>query len=234
MKIRHFKPMMKKLIVTICALTTAFIGLNAQSYQPTTTWPYMYENFMEGTVRFVQGGEQDGKYNISLDGNALHFIEGDYVKAFPASRLFAVRIGDDIYQNIGGMMLKVIAKSDKAIVVEEFNIDFAALNATGGAYGSSSTSAGTTAFSSLEGIGGTRTNMNHMELKNNKDNGKELPLIKKNYIFVKGQKIFCTKKDVLALSVDRDAVKSFLKANKIKFNDPQSVLILGDFLYGLL
>lgn len=76
--------------------------------------------------------------------------------------------------------------------------------------------------------------MNHMELKNNKDNGKELPLIKKNYIFVKGQKIFCTKKDVLALSVDRDAVKSFLKANKIKFNDPQSVLILGDFLYGLL
>lgn len=131
-------------------------------------------------------------------------------------------------------MLKVMAKSDKAIVVEEFNIDFAALNATGGAYGSSSTSAGTTAFSSLEGIGGTRTNMNHMELKNNKDNGKELPLIKKNYIFVKGQKIFCSKKDVLALSVDRDAVKSFLKANKIKFNDPQSVLILGDFLYGLL
>lgn len=200
-------------------------------YEPTTSWPYIYEDFSQGTIHYNVGNDRSGLFNICIAGNKLHYIDGGKVKEVNSSEVFSVKIGNDFYQNAGGSLLKVVAKSDKALVVNEKEIDMAQLNETGGAYGSSSVTTGTTALSSLEGIGGTRSNMNHMELRANKQNGKTLPLVSKNYMFVKGWKIACTKKDFLeAPGLDQPKAKAFLKENKIKWNDPQSALVAADFL----
>lgn len=219
--------------VTLLAILLFAIGqfADGQSFSPTTTWPYAYNDFVDGEVQMAVGKNKTGKYNICLDGNKLHFIEGDLVKEAKSSDVIAVKIGQDFYTNVGGQLLKVVAKSDKALVVEDKEIDFAALNATGGAYGSSSNSVGTMALSSAEGIGGSRTNMNHMELKNNKDGGKILTLIQKYYIVFGQHRVYAAKKDVMDCDgVDKAVLSAFLKENKIKWKDPQSIVLVGDFL----
>lgn len=202
-------------------------------YEPTSSWPYVYDDFQDGVILWVGGKEKPGKYNINLVDKKLHFIEGAYIKVANMMEIASVRIGSDIYQNAAGEMLKVLSKSDKSLVLEDNEINYAALNETGGAYGSSSTTIGTTALSSLEGIGGTNSsqNINHMELKLNKDNGKVLNLINKKYLFVKGRKILATKKAVMEVpGLDNEAAKAFFKENKIKWNKVPDLQKVGDFL----
>ena len=122
-------------------------------YVPTSSWPYLYDEFQEGTLIWSGGKEKGGKFNINLADKKLHFIEGAYIKAATMADVQTVRIGQEVYQNAAGEMLKVLSMSDKSLVLEGRDIDYAALNETGGAYGSSSTTIGTMALSSLEGIG---------------------------------------------------------------------------------
>ena len=68
-----------------------------------------------------------------------------------------------------------------------------------------------------------------MELKNSKEDGKILPLIQKKYLFVNGKIVYATRKDVQAVSDPAD-LKAFLKENKIKWNNPQSLLTVVDYL----
>ncbi|MGN0201748.1 MAG: hypothetical protein ACI399_02435 [Candidatus Cryptobacteroides sp.] len=221
----------RKFIAAAAAFVLAVMSLPAQT--PTTTWPYLYGEFTDGVVCLSKKGEIEGKFNICLDGCVLHFIDKDMVKSHSSAEVLSVRIGKDIFQNVYGRLLKVLDMSDKCLIVQENEIDFASLNSTEAAYGSSSTTLGNMSLSSAEGIGGTNTSasLNHMELKHNRDQGKELPLIVKNYIFVKGRKIFCTKKDVLEIAPDKDSMKQFLKENPVKWKEPHSVLAVGDFLY---
>lgn len=227
---------MRRIRAAFSLLFLAASCFMAGAYSPTTTWPYIYEEFTEGSVRLLSGVEKNAEFNIHLSGSVLHYIEGDNVKTLNISEVLVIRIGKDIYTNVAGQMLKVLAKSDKCLIVEDTEVDFAILNSTGGAYGTSSNTISSMALTSAEGIGGSNTStaLNHMELKRSKEDGKVLPLIIKNYIFVKGYKIYCAKKDVLEQPVDKDALKVFLKENKIKFNKPESVILLGDFLYDLL
>ena len=127
--------------------------------------------------------------------------------------------------------MKVLARSDNGFIAQETLADMAALNSTGGAYGSSSNSIATQALSSLEGIGGSRSNMNHMELKNSKDDGQILPVKDKLFIVMNDAVVFAAKKDVSEIyGIDKKALNSFIKENKIKWKDPQSLIVLLDYL----
>ncbi len=223
---------MKRLLLSLVAVLSLF-GVCRAQYVPTTSWPYVYEDFQDGTVLLQGGKQQSGKYNINLADNKLHYIDGAFVKAAEMKDILSLKIGADVYHNANGELLKVLEKSEKSLVVEASEIDYAALNETGGAYGSSSTTIGTTALSSLEGIGATNasSNINHMELRRNKESGKSLTLINKKYMLVNGYKIFAGKKDFMdAPGLDKEAAKQFLKENKIKWSKPQDILKAGDFL----
>lgn len=227
--------MKKTFLLILSLLAGAWMAFG--QYVPTTSWPYVYDEFQDGSLIWNGGKEKGGKYNINLADKKLHFIEGAYIKAADMVDVLTVRIGQDVYQNAAGEMLKVLSKSEKSLVLEAREIDYAALNETGGAYGSSSTTIGTTALSSLEGIGATNAsaNINHMELKMNKENGKTLSLITKKYVFVKGQKFYATKKDFMEIpGLDKEAAKQFLKEQKIKWNKVQDIQKVGDFLADVL
>ena len=212
-------------------LSATSVFAQYDKYNPTTTWPYMYADFEEGELKMNAGNPKNGKYNVHLLKGTLHFIEGDLIREANSYEIFSVKIGNDYYANAGGRMMKVVAKNDNGFIAEETLANIAELNNTGGAYGSSSNSVSTQALSSLEGIGGNRSNMNHMELKNAKGEGEILPVTVKTYIVVSGYCIFATKKDVSDLSgIDKKELNTFLKENSIKWKDPQSLLTLVDFL----
>lgn len=227
--------MKKTFLLVLSLLAGAWMAFG--QYVPTTSWPYVYDEFQDGSLIWNGGKEKGGKYNINLADKKLHFIEGAYIKAADMVDVLTVRIGQDVYQNAAGEMLKVLSKSEKSLVLEAREIDYAALNETGGAYGSSSTTIGTTALSSLEGIGATNAsaNINHMELKMNKESGKALTLISQKFLFVKGQKIKASKRDFMDVpGLDKEAAKQFLKEQKIKWNKVQDIQKVGDFLADVL
>lgn len=227
----HKQTIMRHIFLIAFAIVLSLCEASAQDYKPTTTWPYAYPEFLNGDLKQIVGPEKKGKYNIHLAQGTLHFIEGEMIREAVPTEVFSVKIGNDIYSNANGTMMKVLAKSEKGYVALEEKADFAALNNTGGAYGSSSNSLSTQALSSLEGIGGTRTNMNHMELKNSKDEGSILPVTSKLYLVIPGYVVFAGKKDVSELAgLDKKELNEFIKENKIKWKDPQSLLLLVDYM----
>ena len=221
---------MKRLFIIIAASLLSLLS-NAQGYTPTTTWPYLYPDFMEGETFSANGTGKKALLNVHLLHASLHFIDGQFVKEMAPGIAFSARIGEDYFINAGGRMMKILAKNDNGYVAECAEIDIVKLNSSEGAYGSSATTLGTMSLSSLEGIGATNssTNTNHMELKANKENGQSLPLIRKKYLFVAGKCIYATKKDVME-AVDAADFKAFLKANKIKWSNPQSLLGVVDYI----
>ncbi len=209
----------------------AALQASAQHYAPTTTWPYLYPDFTQGELLTQDGKSIKTELNVHVLRATLHYIDGDFIKELAPGTIFSASIGGDTYINAGGRMMKVLARNDNGYVAECSEVDIVKLNSTDAAYGSSSTTLGTMSLSSLEGIGATNssTNINHMELKNSKENGKTLPLITKKYIFVNRMCIYATKRDVLEV-VEPAGFKAFLKANKVKWNDPQSLLSVVDYL----
>lgn len=221
---------MKRYAVLLILLLAAWAA-SAQGYEPTTTWPYLYPDFTEGELQAFVGKKTSGQFNIHLAEGRLHFIEDGFIRETSPAEVFSVRIGSDIFTNVGGNLMKVMAKSDRSMVAEETKVNISAMNETGGAYGSSSNTTSTQAFSSFEGIGGTRTNMNHMEIRSSKDEGKILPLERRLYMIVNGKTVIASKKDFVEAAQGASAqAKEFLKENKIKWKDPQSVLAAADFL----
>ena len=205
--------------------------MSAQNHKPTTTWPYLYADFQPGELKKITGAPIEGPYNIHIHLGTRHFIEDGFIREVSPSEVFSVKIGMDYYASVGGTMMKVLARSDNGFIAQETLADMAALNSTGGAYGSSSNSIATQALSSLEGIGGSRSNMNHMELKNSKDDGQVLPVKDKLFIVMNDAVVFAAKKDVSDIyGIDKKALNAFLKENNIKWKDPQSLILLLDYL----
>lgn len=226
---------MKYRIILVFAMMLSVMASYAQDHTPTTTWPYLYSDFQQGELKKHAGAPFDGLYNIHIYKGTLHFVEDGMIKEALVTEVFSVKIGMDYYANVGGTMMKVLAQSDNGFVAQETLVDMAALNSTGGAYGSSSNSISTQAFSSFEGIGGSRTNMNHMELKNSKDEGQILPVINKTYLVFPDRVVFATKKDISAIDgVDKKALNAFIKENSIKWKNPQSLIILLDYVSQLI
>ena len=223
---------MKRCILVILALMLSAVGTSAQDSEPTTTWPYLYPDFQAGELQKYSSSPVAGTFNIHILESRLHFIEDGMIREALTTEVFSVRIGKDYYANVGGRMMKVLAGADTGFIAEEVLVDIARLNTTGGAYGSSSNSIATQALSSLEGIGGGRSNMNHMELKNAKGEGRVLPVIVKKYIVVAGlYPVYASRKDVLELSgLDRNLIKAFLKENSINWKDPQDLLKVHEFI----
>lgn len=222
---------MRRTVTAIVMLILSLGCMSAQNHKPTTTWPYLYADFQPGELKKITGAPIEGSYNIHIHLGTLHFIEDGFIREVSSSEIFSVKIGMDYYASVGGTMMKVLARSDNGFIAQETLADIAALNSTGGAYGSSSNSISTQALSSLEGIGGSRSNMNHMELKNSKDDGQVLPVKDKLYLVMDHAVVFAAKKDVTELyGVDKKAVNAFIKENQIKWKDPQSLIVLLDYL----
>lgn len=224
---------MRKILLTILAAICTFGTVSGQSYTPTTTWPYAYSEFTTGEVVTVDGSHKAGLYNVCLSNSKLHFIEGDFVKESTMTDVFSISIGKDMYVNMDGKIYKVLSKSDDAMIVEGNEIDYAKMNSAGGAYGSSGQTISTRALSSLEGIGGDRINMNHMDLRNSKEEGKSLSLISRKYLLFNMTLVPANKRDVVSKASDggyEDEVNQFIKDNKIKWNQPASLQTLADFM----
>ena len=220
---------MKKILLIAASLLLLPLFCNAQEEDITTTWPYLYQDFQDGTIYMKGGQKLVQKLNVHVGHSELHFIDKDVVRRAVLKDVLVVEIGSDSYMNYENSMLKVTAKNDKGFIGVLRTGDFAALAESGGAYGTSSSTSATMKLSSIDT--GNTLGMNHMLLLQNKHDGKSLDLITKYYIVTPEFSCQATKKELDKAFADRAAEwKAFLKANKIRWNNPESLAVILDFL----
>ncbi len=219
---------MKRIIISAISLLMAL--QSAYSQKPTTTYPYLYPQFLDGTVVLEGGKREARKLNVQIRRDALHYLDNEIVKEAFLKDVIAVEIGDDVFVPVFGEMMKVVARNDNGCVAAEILGNFESARESGGAYGTSSTTSATMKLTSIQTD--NEVNQNHMNLLNEREQGMEVKLITKYYIVTPSIKVRASKKDIEdSLPAEKaDGWKEFLRNTKIKWNKPESILMVVDYL----
>ncbi len=226
--------MKKTRLLVAAALLLASLQLCfAQKFEPTQTWPYLYRDFQNGLIITNAEDEQvSAGVNITLGGK-IHYINEKDQKVMEADilRVSSVRIADDVYVNVGGKMMKLVAVGDDGIVACETALNADELNKSDIGYGISSATASTMNVNSLASAGSTFVDMPLNSIMAERDAGEKLPVKRTNYFRVGINVVPATKAAVMNCGlVDKEAAKAFFKSKKIKWNDPESLRDVVNFL----
>ena len=146
----------------------------------------------------------------------------------------SVVIADKTYMLVehkdGRKMMEVVAQNGENNAFRLDYVDFdAAMQSSGGAYGSSSNSSATRNLSSLD-LGGMN-NPKHGLLLQEKNDGKSLVVRSRYYLRIGKFDIEANKKAVeqIVPAEKEEEWKQFLKKNKIKWKKPESLLQVLEF-----
>ena len=223
---------MKKLLLLCIAAFAAAVAV-AQNVSPTVNWPYMYPDFVEGEMEKMGGQIEKGRYNIHLNVGALHYLNDGTIKEHPTVGVKSMTIGGDVYRNVGGKMLKVLAQTEGGFVVMETLANFTGIISRDGAYGGAVANRDKT-FSHQENNGsfnGYLVTDNYKDLIAIKDDSDKVPVTRKIFIVIGHQMIFANKSTVIDMTgVDKKAFSAFLKSNDIKWKDPEDLVKIIDYI----
>ena len=225
---------MKKLLFSIIAMLMA-VAASAQKDSPTTSWPYLYPDFMEGELE-VRTKITKALVNIHLNLGALHYVEDGKIKESSTIGITKLVIGEDVFRNVGGKMMKMLAEAEDGFVVEETRANYTAVVKKDGAYGTTALNSTTTKSflyneNVLNGYNGYLMTDVYKDLHAMKDQSEKLPVLKNRYLVIGLDQIKADRQNVLDIDgLDKKAFKAFLKAEKIKWDDPQDLVKVIDFL----
>jgi len=223
---------MKQAFTIIGLLFTLVVS--AQKYVPNTKWPYLYEDFTLGTIYFESNEKSTSDLNIHLWGNVLHYVKADgKIYQSDDKKVVRVEIGDDAYIFSDHKLVRIVANEGTNLLVKLTRGDFDAMSSSGGgAYGSSLNSSATRDLSSLGfDLGGLDQPELGLMLQEKKE-GRDIPLVEQYFFIIGGQQVEATKKGVERFvgDVRADALKQYLKANKIKWKKEDSLKKMLSFL----
>lgn len=221
---------MKKILLLFAMLNT-ILTTNAQNYEPNTKWPYIYENFTDGTVFFDGNKKAQMQLNIHLWGNKLHYLSDDNrILETKDKGVVRVEIGNDAYIFSDHKLVKILAVDQNNLVVELIKADFDALFTGTGAYGSSLNSSAARDLSSLD-LGGI-DNPELGRLLQERNDGRDLSVKHVFFFIIDGKQIEANKKEVESLLSDngKKEWKAFQKQNKIKWKDEDSLAKVLSFI----
>lgn len=226
---------MKKILLLTFVLSFMTIPLFAQKYEPRDTWPFVYENFTDGSLYSSTGDVLlSAKMNVSILNQKLYYLKGETVMEADMVRLYAAKIkagqGEDIYVNVGAKMYRVLAESDGGAALQADILDVERYNKASIGYGVTSYTASTQNVSGLAMESAAGVNINQAQAS--KEGGEPLPVLEKKYIlYGQGRIVPALKREVMDIpDLDKQAAKVFFKENKIKWNQAASLTQVADFL----
>lgn len=219
---------MKRIMCLAVMLFLSAAGVFAQS--PTTTYPYLYDTFTNGTVVMDDGSREARQMNVHLREGRLHYIDNGIIKEAYLTDVATVEIGNDVFLPVFTSVMQVVAKNDNGCVVMEQTGDFEGAISGSGAYGTSASSSATMKLTSVQTD--SQVNQNYMNILNEKSEGMDLEIITAYYIVTPKCKVKATRKDIEeSLPAERAAqLKAYVKEHKVKWKNPQGLLPMVDFL----
>lgn len=229
---RNYMNKVVKVVLPFFLFTFSLLQVSAQKYEPNTKWPYIYQDFTKGTI-FFEGNQKNSarELNIHLLGNQLHYLgEDGRIYQSNDQKVMRVEIGSDAYIFSDHKLVKIVANEGTNLLVMLTKANFDALQQGNGAYGSSLNSSATRDLSSLD-LGGL--DMPELgKMLQEKNDGRTIPVTQQYFFIIGGQQIEATKKSVEKFvgPAKADALKQFLKENKTKWKNEDSLTQLMKFL----
>ena len=227
---------MKSRLLIIAALL-AGLSASAQSFKPLETWPYLYEDFTEGgAITFNDDVVKYDRMNINLIDGKLHYIQNGTIMVADLLKIKYVTIEADVYANVMGRLMKVLRETPHGGVLLDRTVNAEEMKKASIGYGKSAV-ASTQHVSSmaLEAPNDFNTGVVGRSLDDfntDKYSGNELPVKETRYLSVDGYTVRAAKKEVMAFpGIDANALKSYLKAGKVKFNNVEDLASLVEFLH---
>jgi len=217
---------LKKILAISLLLFTGIFTTFAQEYQPKDTWPFVYDEFLQGSTR-IRNSEvlSEGKFNVSVnDGSLLYISPEETIMKADMQNVRAAMIGDDTYMNIGGRMFRLLSELDLGCVVMSTEINEDALGKVSIGYGISSA---TGSAEKIHLIQDGQSNMysKHVDkIVSSKEAGTVIPVKEVRYLYVKRNLVPATKQEVTNFpGVDKNEAKKFFKQEDIKWKDTASL-----------
>ena len=223
---------MKKFLF-MCAGTLMAVAAFAQ--EPTTNWPYLYPEFKEGELN-VRSKTEKALFNIHLDLGALHYVEDGRIKEANILNATTLVIGNDVFRNVAGKMLKVLARAQGGYIVEETRATYSAVVRNDGAYGTTALNSTTTKTflyneNAINQYNGYLMTDVYKDLLAMKDDSEKLPFRKSLYMVIGMEQVPAERKAVTSLEgLDRKALKAFLKSEKIDWNELADLVKVMDYI----
>lgn len=224
---------MKKILLLTFVLSFMTIPLFAQKYEPRDTWPFVYENFTDGSLYSSTGDVLlSARMNVSVLNQKLYYLKGETIMEADMVRLYAAKIGpaEDLYVNVGAKMYRVLAESEGGAALQADILDVERYNKASIGYGVTSYTASTQNLSGLAMESSAGVNINTAMAS--REGGEPLPILEKKYIlYGQGRIVPALKREVMDIpDLDKQAAKEFFKENKIKWNQAASLTQVADFL----
>lgn len=225
---------MKQSLLSI--LLALLFGLSLNAFEPLTTWPYIYEDFIPGRIKTYQGKDIEyDKLNINVISGKAHYVDNGVIMEADANSIALLVMGGDSYVCIGGRMVKVLRNASHGAVVLSRSVDVEAMNKADIGYGKSSlASTQNVSISALSSEMDFSINKSIDEVDNAKESGDRLAMKDIIGICYKGVFIPASRTDILGIpGIDKEKVKQYLKNEKIKFKNVDDLAKLLDYLYTL-
>lgn len=232
---------MKRTVILLAVLLSFTLTASAQyrakenwtqAHEPRETWPFLYDDFVEGTTRTRSGELLTGaKFNITATDNRLLYLKDETIMLADMNSIYTVGIGDDVYLNILGQLYKVLSELDKGLVLMQYSLDIDELNKVNIGYGVSSSAASAQGLQvSLDGRFNF-VNTNIQQSWHDKDSGAKLPMKESLYLYVGDTLIPATQHTITTWpGVDKKEANAFIKKEKIKWKQTESLEKIVIFL----
>ena len=228
--------MKKFLFAGLMVLFASLGGSVSAQHEPTTMWPYLFEDFTDATLYFRSGEKGKARVNIHLLHNDLHYLNG--------SKIFTTDNQNDVarivlpdssaYMRCENLYVEVLDEIPQAVLGRKTTGDFDRLFQGTGAYGTSSSTSATDQLSSLQ-LGGI-TNLNYDLIRVERENGQTLPLSVRFCFIIDNQIVNANKRSIskLLTKADQKEFNAFLKKNKVKWNKVEGLRQVLEYISPLL
>lgn len=222
---------MKRIFVIVLASLIAGASAGAQNFEPREFWPYKYYDFQPGSIFDGQKTTEYDLLNVCVWDGHLHSAQSGTIMEMAAGTIVVARLGQDVWLNVGGRLMQMFNETEHGAVVRSFLVDTDELGKADIGYGKSSTAS--TQNVSLMSLSGS--NMNTKSLISAQDartSGMKLPVKGSYYIVVDGIAIKAVKSEVASQpGIDKDALKAYLKSNKVRWTRPDDLAGLVEFIH---
>ncbi len=216
--------MIKSYIIIICLFCVTGISsaqeyklaeeyVEGRKYRPTAAYPYLLEEFTEGTAYHKKGANgvvilNKEKFNIFLCDSKLHYISKDDGNKYECivNDIDSVVIDYTLYICYDDVMLEAVGRNNGNMVLKRSFVK------------------------DLHSFPAERGNVAYRVVSKINEN-KELNIVNQYYLYINGVVIDANKKAIVSFvdKKDNKKIKEFIKLNNIKWKEENSLIRLLNY-----
>lgn len=226
------------LFILAFSLTATAQTCSRKRYEPTTNWPYLFDDFKKGVVVYNNDTVSMAKLNFHLRAQSLDCIDfnGKIARVVLAKFQCAI-IDKEVYRIIDGKPMRQIHEEEDAMLMEHTYINYDAMDNTYmqglALYAREKMDVAVRAnwnghlnYANIHMPG--EFNENYKEMLERKTDGNPLLTNSVNYFVVKGKSFRAIPKDCYG-QLDKSGqkkLKSFVKAKKLKWKTSEDLIVI--------